>query len=222
MVAPKILNFYDRDEIDSVGGLVVCQDGIGQGRGRGAKDRGQYDGLDEILMPSGCAALYRRTMLDDTGLFDERFFAHCEDTDLGLRGRWAGWDAISSPKAIVYHKDSASSGASSPAKMRLVERNHFWAALKSLPIQSLLCLPIYNCYRYLLMAYAVATGKGKGLAGSKGALCWAFVMGHIEACVGTPGSLIRRWKMKRNKSVSQMYDLLRANRLDIKHLMLNK
>ena len=64
MVAPKILNFYDSRVIDSVGGLVICRDGIAQGIGRGEIDNGQYDGLKEILIPSGCAALYRKTMLD--------------------------------------------------------------------------------------------------------------------------------------------------------------
>jgi len=30
-------------------------------------------------------------MLDEIGLFDELFFLYCEDTDRGLRARWAGW-----------------------------------------------------------------------------------------------------------------------------------
>ena len=222
MVAPKILNFYDREEIDSVGGLVLCPDGIGQGRGRGEKDRGQYDDLDEILVPSGCAALYRRAMFDDVGLFDERFFAYCEDTDLGLRGRWTGWDAVSSPRAIVYHKYSGSSGAYSPTKMKLVERNHYLCAMKTLPLRSLLCLPIYSCYRYLLMAYAVVSGKGKGQAGSKGNLLLALIVGQVQACLCTPGSLLRRCQTKKNKSSRQMHALLKAHRLDLKTMILNR
>lgn len=222
MVAPKILNFYDREEIDSVGGLVLCPDGIGQGRGRGEKDRAQYDGLDDILIPSGCAALYRRAMLDQVGLFDERFFAYCEDTDLGLRGRWAGWEAVSAPRSVVYHKYSGSSGAYSPFKMRLVERNHYLTAVKTLPFRSLLCLPIYSCYRYLLMAYAALTGKGKGRAPSKGPLLWALIMGHLQALAGTPGSLQRRWQSKKVKTSHHMYGLLKASQLDLKQMILNR
>ena len=160
MVAPKILNFYNREEIDSVGGLILCADAIGQGRGRGEKDGGQYDDLDDILIPSGCAALYRKSMLDAIGLFDERFFAYCEDTDLGLRGRWAGWDAVSAPKAIIYHKYSASAGVYSATKMQLVERNHYLTAIKTLPLRDLMWVPFFTCYRYLLMIYAVATAQG--------------------------------------------------------------
>ena len=44
--------------------------------------------LEEALMPSGSAALYRRTMLEEIGGFDDEFFLYCEDTDVGLRARW--------------------------------------------------------------------------------------------------------------------------------------
>jgi len=222
MVAPKILNFYDREEIDSVGGFVLCPDGIGQGRGRTEKDQGQYDHLDEILVPSGCAALYRRSMLLEVGFFDERFFAYCEDTDLGLRGRWAGWEAVSAPRSVVYHKYSASTGAYSPTKMRLVERNHYLTAVKLLPFWSLLCLPIYSGYRYLLMAYAVVTKKGKGKAAGKGALLWAFIAGHAQALLGVPGSIIRRCRTKKLLTSRQMHALLKANRIDLKQLIVNE
>ena len=222
MVAPKILNFYNREEIDSVGGLVLCVDGIGQGRGRKERDRGQYDLLEEILLPSGCAALYRKTLLEDVGLFDERFFAYCEDTDLGLRGRWAGWEAVSAPRSVVYHKYSASTGAHSPTKMRLVERNHYLTAVKLLPFWSLLCLPIYSGYRYLLMAYAVVTKKGKGKAAGKGALLWAFIAGHAQALLGVPGSIIRRCQTKKLLTSRQMHALLKANRIDLKQMIVNE
>ena len=53
----------------------------------------------KALLPSGSAALYRRDMLDEIGLFDESFFLYCEDTDLGLRARWAGWECLYVPEA---------------------------------------------------------------------------------------------------------------------------
>jgi N-acetylglucosaminyl-diphospho-decaprenol L-rhamnosyltransferase len=33
----------------------------------------------------------RRSALDDVGLFDERYFAYCEEVDLDLRARQRGW-----------------------------------------------------------------------------------------------------------------------------------
>ena len=57
----------------------------------GPGPRPQWLESGDALLPSGCAALYRRELLDDVGLFDEDFFLYCEDTDLGLRAVWAGW-----------------------------------------------------------------------------------------------------------------------------------
>jgi GT2 family glycosyltransferase len=220
MVAPKILNFYERDLIDSVGGLIVCRDGLAQGRGRGERDRGQYDDLQEVLLPSGCAALYRREMLDEIGLLDESFFMYCEDTDLGLRARWAGWKAVAAPAAVVYHKYSVGAGAYSPFKMYFVERNHFLVALKNLPLWQLLQLPIWSAYRYFLMASAVASGKGKGGAGNTGALLWAFLRGHAAALLRSPGALLERPRTASCGS-GEMARLLAQHRLGLRHMIFN-
>jgi GT2 family glycosyltransferase len=200
MVAPKILNFFDQRIIDSVGGLLICRDGIGQGRGRGEVDSGQYDACAEGLVPSGCAGLYKKEMLDEVGLLADDFFAYCEDSDLGLRGLWAGWKTACAPKAVVYHKYSASTSSYSPTKMFLVERNHYFLALKNYPLTMLLLLPVWSFYRYLLMAYAVLSGKGKGNAtggGQTGALLWAFIRGHWQALCGAPRQIGRRPANKR-------------------------
>ncbi|NLX99074.1 MAG: glycosyltransferase family 2 protein [Rhodopirellula sp.] len=220
MVAPKILNYYDRTRIDSVGGLVLCRDGLGQGRGRGERDEGQYDGLGEVLVPSGCAALFRRELLDECGLFDERFFAYCEDMDLGLRACWAGWVAVSAPEAVVYHKYSGSSGAYSPLKMFLVERNHFFVALKNFTCFMLLALPLWSVYRYLLMAYVVATGKGKGKAGAKWELASALVRAHFAAIAACP-SVLRSKSGLRRIAPGQFAKLLRRHRLSLRQMILS-
>lgn len=200
MIAPKILNFYDRNIIDSVGGLLFGPDGIGMGRGRGERDEGQYNALTEILMPSGCAALLTREMLDETGFFADDFFAYCEDMDFGLRAAWAGWNAISAPRAVVYHKYSASSSTYSALKMQLVERNHYFVALKNFTPAMLLAFPFWTWCRYALMLYAVLRGKGKGKAAASekiSRLIGAFIKGHWQALIGTPRQLRRRPKIKR-------------------------
>lgn len=223
MAAPKILNFFDKKVIDSVGGLVICRDGIGQGRGRGQTDSGQFDHVTACLLPSGCAALYRKEMLDEIGLLDESFFAYCEDTDLGLRGVWAGWKTVSAPKAVVYHKYSASSSAYSPFKLLLVERNHYFVALKNLPLRLLLLLPLFSAYRYCLMAYAVLRGKGKGQAAAGGntfALIGAFIKGHWQALLGMCRCLSGRAKIKRISS-GEFAARLRQHRVGMADMILN-
>lgn len=223
MAAPKILNFFERNQIDSVGGLLVGPDGIGMGRGRGESDSGQYDSLSEILMPSGCAALYSRAMLEETGLFAEDFFAYCEDTDLGLRGTWAGWRAVNAPRAVVYHKYSASTSSYSAFKMRLVERNHYFLALKNFTFLMLLVFPFWTCYRYCLMAYAVLRGKGKGqAAGSEKftALLGAFIAGHWQALAGSPRQWRARPKIKR-LSASEFRGKVKRHRVSLSQIILS-
>src|SRR3989339_741316 len=86
MCASKIYLAQEQGIIDSTG-INIYPDGIAKQRGWLEKDSKQYDDKNDVLLPSGCAALYRKEMLDQIGLFDEMFFAYCEDTDLGLRGR---------------------------------------------------------------------------------------------------------------------------------------
>lgn len=218
MVAPKILDFFDRTRIDSVGGLVISAEGIAQGRGRGETDRGQYDGLADVLMPSGCAALYLREMLDEVGLFDERFFAYCEDADLGLRARWAGWKAVSAPRAVVYHKYSATGGAYSPLKMFLVERNHYWVALKAFPWPMILTLPLASAARWLAMATAVSNGRRKEVAGQAGSLLKAFLAGQAAAVRGSAAALRRRSR-RRAITGAEFRKLLREHGIGCRKLI---
>ena len=83
MAASKVLVWEDPRRIDKVGHLIF-PDGQNRGRGAGAIDRGQFDREEEVLWPDGCAAMYRKSMLDQIGGFDEDFFAYGDDAELGL------------------------------------------------------------------------------------------------------------------------------------------
>jgi len=72
MWASKILFYDDREIIDTAGHLIY-PDGLNRGRGKGEKDKGQYDKEEEVFFPSGCAAIYRKEMLDIIGFFDPDF-----------------------------------------------------------------------------------------------------------------------------------------------------
>jgi GT2 family glycosyltransferase len=159
MWASKILSYDNPGVIDNVG-LLLYRDGLARGRGRLERDTGQFDQEAEALFPSGCAAVYRKVVLDEVGLFDEAFFSYADDVDLGLRVRLAGWGCRYVPTAIVYHKYSASSSAYSPMKAFLVERNRIWVLLKYYPAELILVSPYYTFKRLLLQAYGGMTGRG--------------------------------------------------------------
>jgi N-acetylglucosaminyl-diphospho-decaprenol L-rhamnosyltransferase len=49
------------------------------------------EGWEDVDYPHGTLMLARRAALEQVGLFDERYFAYCEEVDLALRVRAAGW-----------------------------------------------------------------------------------------------------------------------------------
>ncbi len=159
MFATRILMFDRREVFDSTG-LLIYPDGICRSRGWLEKDVGQYDQPDEVLAPNGCAAAYRRAMLEDVGNFDENYFAYLEDLDLAFRGQLRGWKCRYVPDAVVYHKKSMTSGYHSAFKAYHVERNRIWNAIKLLPLRLLLLSPLYTFARYSAQAFATASGRG--------------------------------------------------------------
>jgi GT2 family glycosyltransferase len=132
--------------LDSAG-MLMGLDGTSKQRGH----RAPVDAFplrETVLFPSASAALYRREMLEDIGLFDADFFLYCEDTDLGLRARWNGWECAYIPDAIVEHYYSQSSSAASPLKAWHIERNRLWVAAKNFPLPMLLMVPLHSAVRY--------------------------------------------------------------------------
>lgn len=227
MVASRICSFSDHDRIDSLG-VLICRDGMS----RGAQRLRRFSMLDlgrveEILLPSACVALYRRAMLDETGFFDEDFFAYCEDTDLGLRGRLAGWGALLARDAVVYHKYSSTSGAFSPLKLYLVERNHYWAPLKSCPLPFLLFIPLFTCVRFAVQASVVLAGTGSGgeflASGSRAECIGAILRGMRDALLAMPAVLRKRSAVMRTRRLSkrEMLALLGRYRLSFRELLDN-
>ncbi|MEZ5244237.1 MAG: glycosyltransferase [Acidimicrobiales bacterium] len=49
-------------------------------------------GFDPADYPHGTLMMCRRACLEEIGLFDERYFAYCEESELAIRAARAGWD----------------------------------------------------------------------------------------------------------------------------------
>ncbi|MFZ5874870.1 MAG: glycosyltransferase family 2 protein [Nitrospirota bacterium] len=195
MCASRIVSHDDHAVIDSAG-LLLSRDGLGRGRGRLDHDGDRFNRPEDALMPSGCAALYRRAMLDQIGTFDEAFFMYCDDVDLGLRGRVAGWRCRYVPDALVRHRYSASAGKYSLRKIFLVERNRVWVMLKSFPWSVIVLSAPYTALR--LWWHAVAAWRGLGGAGratetvSMPAMVATVLRAYAAALAGAPSILRRR------------------------------
>ena len=96
MAASKILVHGDPGRIDKAGHLIYL-DGQNRGRGSGEIDLGQYDQMEDVLWPDGCAAMYRREMLDRIGwLRHARFRARPNfiANRAGLTDNWKRLSAV--------------------------------------------------------------------------------------------------------------------------------
>lgn len=161
MCAPQVI-LASEGTVDSVG-MLLCADGSSKQRGHRQPPQ-EFGKVEEVLLPSGSAALYRRDMFAEVGGFDESFFLYCEDTDLGLRARRAGWKCLYVPQAVVFHRYSSTAGRVSPLKAYYVERNRLFLVLKNFPLRMLWRVPFATMARYFWHVVSIRQGKGAAAA----------------------------------------------------------
>ena len=191
--------------LDSAG-MLIAADGSSKQRGHGQPAQA-FDNSSEALFPSGSAAMYRREMLQQAGMFDESFFLYCEDTDLGLRGRWAGWDCRYVPDAVVEHRYSHSSGVASVLKAYYVERNRLYTVIKNFPLGALIRAMFAEPARYFWHVASIFEGRGKAAEfrrNGKSALWlpWLVLRAHAAALLQLPRLLKQRRQIMSARHIS--------------------
>lgn len=110
IIGPQINNYYRRDRISFAGGRLTMLWGWSWHIGNHTKDRGQFTGLIDQDYQTGAAMMLSRKLLTDVGMFDADYVSYCEDSDLSLRARAAGYRVVCCRDALVYHKISRSTG----------------------------------------------------------------------------------------------------------------
>ncbi|BCX02404.1 MAG: glycosyl transferase [Candidatus Roseilinea sp.] len=160
----SLMLFADRPSVVQSAGIAMDRAAIAWDRLRGCPaDSAEVQRPCEVFGASGGACLYRRAMLDEIGLFDERFFAYLEDVDLAWRAQRAGWRCLYVPQARVLHYTSATSGEGSAFKNRLLGRNKVWLAVKNARLRD---VPLIAFYDLAAVVYAgVTRGEWSHLAG---------------------------------------------------------
>ena len=223
MAASKVLVWEDPTRIDKCGHLIY-PDGQNRGRGSGQIDHGQFDRTEEVLWPDGCAAMYRRAMLEDVGGFDEDFFAYADDAELGLRARWAGWRCLYTPDAVVRHHRGATLGLGSARRLTLIERNRVLLAVKLFPWSLLWANGAFLLARIGAGMWAAVRSRGEmrhypGMGG-KFTAALALLRGMAQAIPRIPAMLRKRRALreKRRLTSRQIRRLLLANRIGLREL----
>jgi GT2 family glycosyltransferase len=82
------------------------------------------------LSNSGCAVLFRKSLLDIIGGYDEDFWSNWEDWDLGYRVNLAGYKSVYIPKPLVVHVGGGSEGYS-PERCVKIYRNMLFTYFKN-------------------------------------------------------------------------------------------
>jgi GT2 family glycosyltransferase len=147
----SLMVFAHKPGIVQSAGIAIDRAAIAWDRLRG-KPVAEAQEFSEVFGASAGAALYRRAMLEEIGLFDERFFAYLEDVDLAWRAQIAGWRCQYVPTAVVRHLTSASFGEDSPLKKQLKARNKVWMVVKNAPITD---LPLIFLYDWMAVFYTL-------------------------------------------------------------------
>ena len=148
-VQAKMLQYNNKDLIDDVGdeyNLLAWTKKTGENH-----KSDEYMQVKEIFSSCAGAAMYRKSLLNELGMFDDSFFAYMEDVDLALRSRINGYRNLLCPQAVVYHIGSATSGSRhNEFKVRLAARNNVWVVYKNIPIP----LKIIN-FIFLFLGFSI-------------------------------------------------------------------
>lgn len=198
IVGAKQLKYQDRGVIDSAG-IIIDRYCCSANRGAGERDHGQYERCEEVFAVMCTAAIFRRAMLDDIGLFDEAYVAYEDEFDLAWRARLRGWRCLYVPSARVYHKG----GATSIQLGRVVEgvssffivnthRNRLWTLLKNLGWTSLpLLAPQLALYEARTLWYCLRTANMLPLKA------------RLLALRRLPAVLAERWAIQRRRTAPE-------------------
>ncbi|MDO4619743.1 MAG: glycosyltransferase family 2 protein [Lachnospiraceae bacterium] len=138
----RMLQMKDPSLLDDAGDLY-CALGWAFARGKG-KPAERYDRPGKIFFSCAGAAIYRISLLNEIGLFDEHHFAYLEDADIGWRARISGYINYYVPSAVVRHVGSASSGSVyNLFKVKNTSRNSIYLIAKNMPpLMVILNLPL--------------------------------------------------------------------------------
>lgn len=186
--------FYEQPCTIDRAGDSYCRSGTAFLRGRGFP-ADAYNKREWVFGACAGAALYRTSMLEEIGFFDEDFFLLYEDVDLSFRAQLRGYKCLYVPEAIVYHHGSKSIGFDTDTSIYYSHRNLEWVYFQNMPtkllLRSLVNHLIYNLFAILFFA-------------SKGHFTTIF-KAKIDAFRGIKKSLKKRKTIQSSKIVDDDY-----------------
>lgn len=174
-VSPKILR-YDNPHIIEYAGFepMNLYTGRTSATGHNQEDSPSYSRPGFTRGAHGCAIMFPRKLVNETGGLCEDYFLYYEEWDFSMRLQKAGYRIWYAPDARVYHKESASVGKNNPLRDYYLTRNRILLVRRfGTPLQRLVFAGYFLIIAFpiQMLRYMVA-GKWKQLGGFLRGIGW--------------------------------------------------
>jgi len=131
LITPKIYYYNPSNLLWYAGGEINLNKATTTHYGYGEYDNGQYDKETLVKYTPTCCLLVHKSVFNEIGLMDEKYFMYYDDTDFCVRINKSKYSILYCPSAVLWHKVSSSTGGEcSPLKTYYMTRNRFYFAKK--------------------------------------------------------------------------------------------
>lgn len=145
-INPKLINYFERNRIDTFG--IYFRHWKAFDIATGEIDKGQFPSHPfEIFGCNMGASIFRSRLFAEVGFLDNTFFAQYEDVDFAMRSRWKGFVFHCLPEARAYHRRGWTAHKDRPFAHALARRNDMYCAIKNFPPLMLSLKFIYSLIR---------------------------------------------------------------------------
>lgn len=128
----KIVDYSNRNILASAGDFM---NDVGQSFPRGLSESvDKFNKTEEVFLITGGASIFRKSVFEKIGYFDEDYFFSGEDSDWCFRAQLAGHKFLYEPKAIIFHHQKATSKIMSKKINYFHFRNMTLTVLKNFPL----------------------------------------------------------------------------------------
>jgi len=146
IVSPKFRYYFSPDTIEYAGYEKVSPlTARNKMIGCGLPDRGQFDTPGATHYAHGGAMMVSRKVFDASGGMPEEFFLYYEEFDWCEQIKKLGFKIYYQPKALIYHKESMSTGKKSPLKTYYITRNRILFMRRNRKAGAFFAFCVYLC-----------------------------------------------------------------------------
>jgi len=133
VVCPKICFAWGNNLIQFAGFTPLSQITLrNHPIGCGETDHGQYNTAHPTPYAHGAAMMVKREVIEKVGLMPECYFLYYEELDWSMMIRRVDYDIMYDPACTIYHKESQTTGQSSPLKSYYMTRNRLLFAKRNI------------------------------------------------------------------------------------------